>query len=117
MSWKLNLTNETQHRPTNRAGGGRAGPALAKHWSVEGGRRLIEGKQRELKPGAPTSHDVGTQTAGAGGVTRLAMEQVLKHCAVDGSVAGAEVRYVPAGVQLRVPWGVRTAHRVLRSLE
>ena len=70
-----------------------------------------------LKQGAPASRTVGLQTEGAVGVTRLAMELVLKHSAVDGSFVGAEVRYAPAGAQLGALWGVWTAHGVPRSLE
>ena len=79
--------------------------------------RPFEDKQRELDPAAPASRDVGTQTEGAGEVTRLPIQLVLERSAVDGNVVGAEVKYIPAGVLLGVPLGVRTAHRVLRSLK
>ena len=72
-------------------------PALAERWSVEGERRSMEGEQGELQQGAPASRTVGTRTEGAGGVIRITVELVLEHSAADGSIAGMDVRYAPAG--------------------
>ena len=81
-------------------------------------RKVWRRTSREiLNRAPPASCDVGTQTEGTGGITRLTMELVLDCSADDGSVVGAEIKYVPAGVQLGVPWGVRTAHGVFPSLE
>ena len=50
---------------------------------------LVEDMRGGLEQGASTTRTVGTQTEGAGGVTRLALDLALKHSSVDGRVVGA----------------------------
>ena len=52
---------------------------------------------------------VGTQTEVVGGVTRLAVELVLKHSAADGSVVGMNISDSLAGPYPVVSWRVWTA--------
>ena len=56
---------------------------------------VVEDERGGLDQGASGTRSGGTQIEGAGAFTRLALDLVVAHCAVNGRVVGAKVWCVP----------------------